>query len=57
MLPDKIIEDLEDLLYVTKFYVKDKKIKKNRKIVKKCIKELKNENYDKVLINGDNEYD
>lgn len=48
-----VLDDLENLLYVTSFYNKDNKVKKNRKKLKECIKNIKKEKYDKVFTEYD----
>lgn len=49
-----IKNDFNNLLFISKFLLNKKELKKERKILKEIIKDFDNENYDKYFREGDN---
>ena len=54
---EEVLSDLKELLFLSKFVSKPKKIKKERKEVKKMIKRIEEGKFDSLLKNDGDEYE
>lgn len=53
---DDFIKDIKELLFVSKFMITKREIKKERKVIKNMIKDYEDNNFDKYVEN-DGDYD
>ena len=49
----QLTDDLKDLLFITKFVINKKEIKKDRKVIKQMIADFENDNVEKYFSNKD----